>query len=371
MLPFDVKTTWLRRVLLIILIGWMSSYSIYTSYYRAYAVDTYERFLQHQAGNSMFFNPWQYRVLCPVLIEATYQVLDHTVYPLLSIKGINTDQTNSVSDKNPTTQKLYELLKDPLFIKYTIVFVGFRMLEGVIVLLLAYSYLSLFVSNNGLRWLGLILISLFMGNGVVDSDLTFNTYIDVILYLWAGIVIIKNLNYWWIAVITIIGAFNRETSVFIPVLFFFSKVNWPAWPQWFKAFFADRKAVLVTAVCGLSFVLIFVAIRLHYGYRPQSSWRVPIGLPMLKLNLLSSTAVKTYSEFFGIFAILPIWTLFVVKKANSHLKIFFYALVPVWFALHLYTGIAFQTRLFLVPTLLVIIPVVLEYIEQKSKPTLQ
>ena len=144
-------------------------------------------------------------------------------------------------------------------------------------------------------------------------------------------------------------------------------MNWGAWPNLLKTIFDDKKALIITTIASTLFIIIFVGIRVYYGYPPQSSWRVDIGWPMLKLNLFSSASVKTYSEFFGIFAFFPIWAVFVLKSANIKLKIFFYTLVPVWFALHLYTGIAFQTRLFLVPTILVILPIVLEYIDTKSK----
>src|ERR1700754_1997770 len=88
-LPFEVKSPLLRRLILIFLLCWMASYSIYTSYYKAYAVEQYERYRAHIAGNSMFFNPWQYRVLCPVLIEGIYEVFDATVYKVVPVKGIN------------------------------------------------------------------------------------------------------------------------------------------------------------------------------------------------------------------------------------------------------------------------------------------
>ncbi len=54
-----------------------------------------------------------------------------------------------------------------------------------------YVYLSTFVRNETLIWLALILLTLFMGNSVVDSDLTFNTYMDITVYLLAALVIVK------------------------------------------------------------------------------------------------------------------------------------------------------------------------------------
>lgn len=363
-LPFEVKSPLLRRLILIFLLSWMASYSIYTSYYKAYAVEQYERYQAHIAGNSMFFNPWQYRVLCPLLIQGLYEVADATVYKVVEVKGINLPVQGNVDDKNANTKKLLESLRDPEFVKHTLVFLGFRFLQGILVLILAYHYLAVFVKSNNLRWLALIIITLATGNGVVDSDLTFNTYADIIFYLLAGLVIAKKMNDWWIVPITIFGAMNRETSVFIPALYFFSRVDWSVWPNFLKTFFSDRKAVMVTAVCAVVYVSIFVSIRAYYGYQPQQTWRVGPGWPMFKLNMLGSASVKTYSEFFGVFAFFPLWALFVLKQADYRLKVFFWVLVPVWFALHIFTAIAFQTRLFLVPTLLVIIPIVFEYIDR-------
>ena len=86
-LPFEVKSPLLRKLILIFLLCWMASYSIYTSYYKAYAVEQYERYKAHIEGHSMFFNPWQYRVLCPLLIEGIYEVFDNTVYKVVEVKG--------------------------------------------------------------------------------------------------------------------------------------------------------------------------------------------------------------------------------------------------------------------------------------------
>src|ERR1700712_4917820 len=128
-LPFEIKAAWLRKVVLIFVIGWMASYSIYQSYYKAYGVDTYARYLEHRAGRSMFYNPWQYRMLCPVLIEGIYIAMDNTIYPLMNIKGIDVPVQGDMTGKNENTVKLMAQLKDPVFIKHTFVFLGFRFLE--------------------------------------------------------------------------------------------------------------------------------------------------------------------------------------------------------------------------------------------------
>ncbi len=344
-------------------IGWMAVYPIYNNYYKGLAIEQFERFLDWKAGKSMFFNPWQYRILCPVLVETIYQVFDHTVFAIFPIHAPEYNLPGNASDKNAITQKMLELSSNPEFIKYSIVFVLFRFLEHLVIFWLAFKYLSLFVKNQALIILGVMLVPLFMANGVMDSDLAFNSYMDVILYLWAGLVIVKNLSYWWIVLISVLGAFNRETSLLIPVIFFFSKVDWSNFRA-IPTFIKDNFQLLtVCVVATVLFLGIFVSIRAYYGYQPQTQWRVPAGPQMLKLNLLSSVAVKSYNEMFGVFGFLPIWCLFIFKQMNRNLKVFFIALVPVWFAVHFISVVAYQGRLFLVPTFLVFLPAVLEYID--------
>lgn len=364
-LPFNVKKQWVNRGLIMLAICWMSVYPIYTSYYKANAIEQYQRHKDFLVGVSLFHNPWQYRVLCPIVIEGTYQVMDHTIFKVFEVKGINLGLPGDVGGKNEVTQKLIHHLKNPEFIKYTIVFLGFRFALQVTLLLLLYHFLSLFVSSVSLKWIGLIMSSLFMGNGVVDSDMTFNTYLDIIVYLWAGIVIVKNYSPWWIVLITVVGVLNRETSILVPVLYFMAQINWNAWPSFRKILPNDWKPYAIAAISGVMFVALFIVIRWYQGYQPQSSWRVEAGWPMLKLNLFSSVSIKTYMELFGIFAIFPLWTFFVIRDSNRYLKIFFWTLVPVWFGIHFVAAIAYQTRLFLVPTLLVLLPGVLEYIERE------
>lgn len=357
------KARWLRNVLIIGIISWMAAYPIYSSFYKAYGVDQYRRHLMHMQGNSMFFNPWQYRILCPLIVEGLYWTADQTVYKLFEIKGIDLGLPGDQSDKNPATQKLIESLKNPEFIKYTLVFLGFRFLQNVILIILCFRYFSIFVKNKMLVALGIMISVLFMGNGVVDSDLTFNTYMDITLYILAGIVIVKNLSPLWIILLTVLGSLNRETALFIPALYFFSNFAWSDWPSIKNLFVRNLKVIGITASAVVLFFVIFIAIRSYYGIQPVSTWRVSAGLPMLKLNLFSSVSIKTYMELYGVMGFLPIWAILIYRTMSKHLKLFFITLVPIWFAIHFSSAIAYQTRMFLVPTLLVLLPAALEHIE--------
>lgn len=364
---FSSKSKVLSVLLITVTIGWMAMYPIYRNYYNGLGMEQYERFKDFKAHNSMFFNPWQYRILCPYMVEGIYQVLDHTVFQLADFSKISINPPQNSGEKNPVTQKLIEQSGNGEFFKYNIVFVLFRFAQHIAIFYLAFRYFSSFTKNRALVFFGVMLIALFMGNAVADSDLSFNTYMDVILYLGLGIVIMESLSGWWVVALTFIGAFNRETSLLIPFIYLVSKLNFAHWPNVFKVLFSDKKAFWQTVLSGVLFIIIFVSIRAYFGYRPPTVWRVPAGLPMLKLNLLSSVSVKTYMEMFGIFGILPVWILSGFRKTNYYLRVFFLALVPIWFGIHLWSVVAYQSRLFLVPTLLVFIPAILERIELHFK----
>ncbi|MBX2916011.1 MAG: hypothetical protein KF856_12145 [Cyclobacteriaceae bacterium] len=357
----------LIRILTILIVCWMAAYPIYNNYYKGLAVEQYERFLDFKAGKSMFFNPWQYRILCPLIIEGTFQILDATVFKVIPESKSEIELQGKAEDKNENIQKLIRLSKNSEFIKYSIVFIGFRFVQNLIILWLSFLFISHFVKTRSLVILGLMLITLFMGNAVMDSDLAFNSYMDVILYLAAGLVIVKKYSGWWIAVLTLIGAFNRETSLLIPVIYFVSEFNWLHWKKPIAALLENKKIISIAGVSVIAFVIVFVSIRFYYGYQPQTEWRVPAGLPMLKLNLLSAASVKTYNEMFGVFGILPFWFVLIIKRVPKVLLLFFIALVPVWFGVHLISVVAYQSRLFLVPTLLIFLPGVLYFIENEFR----
>ena len=155
----------------------------------------------------------------------------------------------------------------------------------MIVFLLAYIFWSYFIKNDWLIFFGLIFITLSMGNSVAVADLTFNTYIDNILYLLTACVIIFNLNPLWMLLIILFGALNRETSILIPFFYFISKMNLQNFSL--RKFnlkeikLPARQVWLITTAQYVIFFIIFFSIRSYYGYRQPQMWKVPSGLPML------------------------------------------------------------------------------------------
>ena len=350
----------------------LSLYPIFRSLYYGNGVGTYTNQVAWVQNRSNFYNPWQYRILCPLIVEGMKWGYDHTIdkiYPIEEKVHVelhsNTGQTAAASD-------LTGLLRTPGAMKYMIVFIVFRFLEDLLVFYLAYIFWSYFVRNDWLIFFGLLFACLGMGNSVAVADLTFNTYLDNILYLLTACVIVYKRSPWWLLPIIIIGALNRETSIMIPFLYFisfidFSGIDWKRFRLSAIKMPARRIWLLTIAEYALFFA-IFVAIRLHYGYRPPSVWKVPAGLPMLKLNLLSADGVKAYFEMLGTFSVLPFIILYAFRRFPLLLRTWFIGVVPIWFLVHLLTVVCYQTRLFLVPTLLIFIPMILWLIEKNIPP---
>ena len=306
------------------------------------------------------------------MVEAIKIFYDNTidkVYPIAEKFKIKLPEG---ADPKESTKELLVLANNPDFIKYTLIYSGVRFIQNVAIFFLSYILLTFFTRGNWLIFLGLILVSMALGNSVNDSDFTLHTYMDDILYLLTGILILYKKNPWYIVPLTIIGALNRETALLIPFLYLISTVDWQ---KWIDSKFSLKqlpwpslKQIMIVSVSLIFFIVIFITIRWHYGYQPQTQWKVPAGLPMLKLNLVSLLAVKSYFEMVGVFSIIPFICLYKFKSASRVLQIWFIGIVPIWFLVHFISVVAYQGRLFLVPTLLIFIPMLLELIEREYAP---
>ncbi len=356
-----------KIVFIFFCISLLSLYPIYKNFYNGRAITTYERHVALIQGKSEYYNPWQYRMLCPFIIESMKWVYDHTLDKVLPIEKILQNRVNENSQTTPEAKEFIHMFSNPEVVKYMIVFIFFRYCLNFLVFTLAFCLWRYFVANNWLVFFGLIFISLSMGNGVIASDLTFNTYLDINFYLISACIIVYKKSPSWLLLIIFLAALNRETSMMIPFLFFISYIDFSAFSK--KAIrlslikWPAKRIWWLVSIGYLIFFTVFFSLRLYYGYRVPQIWKVPSGINMIKLNLFSGIAIKSYFEMLGVFSVIPFIILYKFKSYPLLLRVWFIGIVPAWLAVHIYSVVIYQTRLFLVPTVLVMMPMLLWLIE--------
>lgn len=353
----------------------LSMLPIYRNFYYSNGLLTYERHRAVIEQRSEFYNPWQYRVLCPYTIEGLLWVYNHTVDKVFAIEDHLHFNIESTSGTNEETDKFVSLMQTKGVIKYMLLFVLFRFVEHFFIFYLAWKLWSYFVKSKWLIFFAINFLALALGNAVTAADLSFNTYLDIILYLGTANLIVYQKNRNWLFLFVLIGAFNRETSLMIPALYFISQTDFTRFQlkrfNWKEIGFPAMNTWIFTAVLYAIFFSIFIYLRMHFGYRPQQVWKAPAGLPMLKLNLMSAVGVKAYFELIGTFGVIPLIILYKFKSYPHLLRKWFLFLVPIWFAIHYVSVVAYQSRLFMVPICLIFIPMILWQIEQdiRQEPT--
>ncbi len=357
----------INRYFLLLCFAILSVYPIYRNFYYSNGIKTYERHIAVLEGRSEFYNPWQYRILCPYTVEAFMWMYNHTidkVYPIEQKIHFNIENTSGINEE---TSEFIKLMQTPGAMKYMIIFILFRFIEHFIIFCLAWKLWSAFIRNKWLIFFGINFLALAFGNAVTAADLSFNTYMDIMLYLLAANIIIYKKNSYWIIPITLIAAFNRETGMLIPFLYIISQFDFTQF-SFSKMNISSVKCPsatpwIITAISYIIFFFIFFALRQHFGYRPQQVWKVEAGLPMLKLNLFSAVGMKAYMEMIGTFGVIPLIILYCFKIFPYILKKWFLFIVPAWFAIHYISVVVYQTRLFMVPMILIMLPMILLVVE--------
>lgn len=345
----------------------LSVLPIYRSLYYSNGLLTYERHRAIMEQRSEFYNPWQYRILSPYIVEGMLFVYNHTIDKIYPVEEKIHFNIESTSGTNTETDGFVKLMQTKGAMKYMIIFIIYRFLEQFIIFWLLWSLWSYFVKSKWLVFLGICFSALAFGNAVTAADLAFNTYMDIIFYLLTALIIVRKKNPYWLIPITLLAAFNRETGLLIPALYFISQTDFTKFKiNNLKSIkFPPAKTWVLVSVLYILFISIFIGLRVHYGYRPQQVWKVPAGLPMLKLNLFSAVGFKAYMELIGTFAVIPFIILYKFKSFPHLLKKWFIFLVPLWFLIHYVSVVAYQTRLFMVPILLIFIPMMLWLVEKE------
>jgi hypothetical protein len=227
--------------------------------------------------------------------------------------------------------------------------IALRFCQGVVIFFLAYGFYRGLGLSVAASLFGLSAISLAMSQALYESGFQFNTYGDVIFYLLAGLCMIRG-RAWMLCPIAFVAAMNRETSGLIacmPLMLLRPPVTSD------QVYRVGRLAACV----GICWLIGFGAVRWLVGPRPVIvPYGLSMGRPMLEYNL---GRWLTYERMFATLGVTPLLAGFGWRAAGWPLRILLLLLPIPWIATHFVMAIAAETRLFLVPFVLVLLPATL------------
>ncbi|RED97077.1 hypothetical protein C7460_113126 [Marinoscillum furvescens DSM 4134] len=302
----------------------LSGYVVYEHVTDGDAVPWELQLNRHQrkvAGESPFYNPWQYRVLSTAVVQGALDLTKATV-PVLSPR---------------------------------VVFYGIHFLQILAICLLSVAYFrQLGVSNPMLQIVGLILISYSMASSAYKSDLSFDTYFDVIAYLCAALLILKE-RYVWVVPLMLLAALNRETSGLIPLMILVPLGT--SHPRMFA-----RSRLIAVGAAMLVYGVAFVAVRWYFGLQPAVGIHgMTSASEYLWFNLSFARLVPLLLGTLSVVPLIVVWRL---GQVHSVLRGWFWLIVPIWVVIHFLKSTVVETRLFLVPQIIIFVPAFLTLVER-------
>lgn len=304
-------------------------------YWAGFALEV-DRHQDMLTGQAKFYNPWQYRMLAPWLLEGLIQWM--ALIPA------------DLAIESPYFQQF------GIDFSQHLPFLLLRWMQNLLIFFLMFHYLGQCgIANRYLRLLGLLLLSYAMYPANFSADLSFNTYFDIIFYLGGALLI---LNRKWVALplLMIPAALNRETILLLPWLLWLYATAHPLPLPWNLRPLSDsaRKALPIAAGMLAAFLLISAGLRYYYGYpdaRTVYGNKYPWEYAYWNLSQWS-----TYTQWLRSFTLIPWLGLLLWKHWPDWLKNWARWMLPVWLVVHLGHGIIRETRLFLVPMALILIP---------------
>jgi hypothetical protein len=104
-----------------------------------------------------------------------------------------------------------------------------------------------------------------------------------------------------------------------------------------------------------------VAVRAYFGYQPAVGIH---GMTSPKdFFMFNITFFRMYPLLLGTLSVIPIVVMFNLGNLPAILRHWFWLIVPFWFLIHLAKGTAVETRLFLVPQVIIFLPAFLLLID--------
>jgi len=226
-------------------------------------------------------------------------------------------------------------------------FILFRVAQNTLIFLLAAVYYRKLGLSTYVTLIGLSLLAWGMMHCLYDSDLSFNTYSDVIFYLLAAVLIMSG-KYWWIIPTMFLATLNRETSVFIPGMLLVYGLYSESRHE------LRSKIIPITVASYVVFLTVFLGLRHIYAPQLQlTPYGHALGLDVFMYNV---SRPVTWLQVTSALGILPIMALYSIRRWPVSLKSYFWAVVPVSFVAHWFFSITAEARLFLVPFALAFIP---------------
>jgi len=289
-------------------------------------------------GNAQFYNPWQYRMLMPYIIQSI-QYITSLLWP--------TDVTFAIT--LPQQTLLFPLHLPFLLTKWILIL-------GVLGIAGQY-YRTLGLKHSYFRLLGVWALAFTMYPMQFSADLSLDIYCEVFCYLLAGWLMLKQQHLYLIPLI-LLAALNRESSGFIPLMlavYYMPKYSSRAILDHLKTSprsFARQQWLPFLLL--LLYALVFISQRIIWGYLPtQSVYGNTHIWDFVTWNLRQPT---TYIQFLRTFTLLPILVWVTYPHWPPLLKQWSILIIPIWVLIHFSFGIVRETRLFLVPIALIIVP---------------
>lgn len=347
------------KCLFIILICLCSIYPIYTNVLYGIGETTYQNHLDWLNNKSLFYNPWQYRILSPLSVELINYILDNTLYKILFLiytpHSINTNQV--IHSPNGF---FLAMLSDKATMTYTLTFAIIRFLQHLIIFGLWGLLLRPFLKNQMWFYLAIPFLSLSFANAVFNSDFALSVYFEIIFYLLACYICLYKKSYLYLLFVIFLAGLNRETSVLIPFFVFFlnDKKIQPNWDL--KESLLNRQNIFKLLIGLLVFIIAFLMPRLYFGWvKPSEGHSIA-----LFHNLMSLNTIYVGLNLFGTVTLTPFIALWWLKKTDLFFKFLFWLITPFWIILHFSLSAAEESRLFLVPYVLVWLPITLFFLDK-------
>ncbi len=219
-------------------------------------------------------------------------------------------------------------------------FVSFRLVQNALLFALLIHWYSRLGFRADLIVLALTVLVWAMSHSNYGSDLSFNTYFDVIFYVLGMLALHAHALLIFIP-LTLMAALNRETSALLALL--------PLVLLWEGV--SRRKVAGVVMASGVIFALVYVGLRVWIG-------DVPISANHGVMDLLSKNLTRPLPYFLLLltYGAIPFLAWVYWNEWADWLKRVGLLVLPTWLIVHLLISRIAETRLFLVPFVIVILP---------------